>query len=150
MTRLDRNEILAKLARMAAAGVGDRLPLETVRLLKENIDHYDWVGIYLVEGDELLLGPFLGPPSPHARIKIGSGICGAAADSGETTVVDDVQADSRYLACSLHTRSEIVVPVFKNGQVVAELDIDSNKPAAFTTEDRDFLEAVARLLSQAF
>ncbi|MFH2055687.1 MAG: GAF domain-containing protein, partial [bacterium] len=126
----------------------ERLPLEAVRLLHENVDHYDWVGIYHLEGDELVLGPFLGVPSPHTRIKIGDGICGAAAAQEQTIIVDDVNADSRYLACSIHTKSEIVVPIFKDGEVVGEIDIDSDRPAAFNNGDRSFLEQIAEILSR--
>src|SRR3954454_20637221 len=82
-----------------------------VEILKREMPHYTWVGIYLLEGDELVLGPFVGKPSPHTRIPIGRGICGAAAQERQTIVVDDVNADARYLACSLETKSEIVVPI---------------------------------------
>jgi GAF domain-containing protein len=81
------------------------------------------------------------------RIPVGEGICGAAAASGETEVVDDVDADSRYLACFPSTRSEIVVPIAYEGRVVGEIDIDSDRPAAFSDEDRAFLERVALLIS---
>ena len=84
---------------------------EAVRLLAAEMPTYTWVGIYTLEGEELVLGPFVGKPSPHTRIPLGRGICGAAATHKETIVVDDVNADPRYLACSLETRSEIVVPI---------------------------------------
>ena len=118
-----------------------------VEILKREMPHYTWVGIYLLEGDELVLGPFLGKPSPHTRIPIGSGICGAAARERETIIVDDVNADSRYLACSLETKSEIVVPIMNGGTVLGEIDIDSDRPAAFGPEDRKLLESVASLLA---
>jgi L-methionine (R)-S-oxide reductase len=106
------------------------------------------VGIYLVEGDELVLGPWKGPhATEHVRIPIGQGICGAAAASGRTELVDDVAADSRYLACFPTTRSEIVVPIAYEGRVVGEIDIDSDEPAAFGEQDRAFLERVAVLVS---
>jgi len=94
-----------------------------------------------------VLGPFVGKPSPHTRIPLGRGICGAAATAKETIVVDDVNADSRYLACSLETRSEIVVPILLRGDVLGEIDIDSDTPAAFGTADRSLLERVATLLA---
>jgi L-methionine (R)-S-oxide reductase len=119
----------------------------TVELLKR-IPHYTWVGIYQVAGDELVLGPFLGKPSPHTRIPLGRGICGAAATAKATIVVDDVNSDPRYLACSLETRSEIVVPVMRGGEVLAEIDIDSDTPAAFDERDRQMLETVAALLAE--
>ncbi len=119
----------------------------TVELLKR-IPHYTWVGVYQVSGDELVLGPFLGKPSPHTRIPLGRGICGAAATAKATIVVDDVNSDPRYLACSLETRSEIVVPVMRGGEVLAEIDIDSDTPAAFDERDRQMLETVAALLAE--
>ena len=86
--------------------------------------------------------------TPHTRIPLNQGICGAAASSGQTVVVDDVNKDPRYLACSLETKSEIVVPVFANGKVVGELDIDSHFPAAFTSEHRDFVQHCAMLVGK--
>lgn len=83
----------------------------TVALLRREWPHYDWVGVYLLKGEELVLGPYLGKPTVHTRIRLNEGICGAAASSGQTLIVDDVSADPRYLACSLETRSEIVVPI---------------------------------------
>lgn len=119
----------------------------TVELLKQHVADYTWVGIYLLEGTDLVLGPFRGKPSPHTRIPVGSGICGAAAAQQATIVVDDVNADSRYLACSMETRSEIVVPIMHAGAVVGEIDIDSDRPAAFGVPDRTLLEAVAAALA---
>jgi GAF domain-containing protein len=114
-----------------------------VEVLKAAVPHYSWVGVYLLEGDELVLGAFLGKPSPHTRIPLGRGICGAAATEARTIIVDDVNADPRYLACSLETKSEIVVPIIKEGVVKGEIDIDSDQPAAFDARDRTMLEAVA-------
>ena len=118
-----------------------------VGILKREVQHYTWVGIYLLEGEELVLGPFLGKPSPHTRIPIGQGICSAAARERDTIIVDDVNADSRYLACSLETKSEIVVPIMSGERVLGEIDIDSDQPAAFGAEDRRLLESVASLLA---
>ncbi len=120
---------------------------ETVRLLQRARPHYNWVGIYLLEGNELVLGPYVGKPTPHTRIALNKGICGAAASSGQTLIVDDVNADPRYLACSLETRSEIVVPIVRKGRVLGEIDIDSDRPAAFTDDDRALLEGVAEVLA---
>ena len=117
-----------------------------VALLKEQPD-YSWVGIYLLDGNELVLGPFRGKPSPHTRIPLGRGICGAAATEKQTIIVDDVNADPRYLACSVETRSEIVAPIMLNGVVLGEIDIDSDKPAAFGDRDRKLVEAVAAMLA---
>ncbi len=116
---------------------------QAVAALKAAVPHYSWVGIYLLEGDELVLGPFLGKPSPHTRIPLNRGICGAAASQKQTIIVDDVNSDSRYLACSLETKSEIVVPIMRGATVLGEIDIDSDQPAAFGESDRALLEAVA-------
>jgi len=121
-----------------------------VRLLNENRPYYTWVGIYLVEPGahepELVLGPFIGKPSPHTRIPLGRGICGAAATEKQTIVVDDVNSDPRYLACSIETKSEIVVPIMDGDRVLGEIDIDSDRPAAFGAADRVLLERVAEAL----
>jgi len=119
-----------------------------VSVLKDAMPAYSWVGIYLLEGDELVLGPFVGKPSPHTRIPLGRGICGAAASERQTIIVDDVNADPRYLACSIETRSEIVVPIIHDGRVLGEIDIDSDTPAAFGAADRDLLEDVAGHLAR--
>ncbi len=126
----------------------DEIVRQVVEVLHDRFDHYSWVGVYFVEGDELALGPWKGPQATeHVRIPVGQGVCGAAAASGITEIVDDVNADPRYLACFVSTRSEIVVPVRYEGMVVAEIDIDSDTPAAFDSADRDFLERVALLIS---
>ena len=120
-----------------------------VDLLHDRVAHYSWVGVYLVEGDDLVLGPWNGPEATgHVRIPVGQGVCGAAAASGKTEVVDDVNADPRYLACFASTRSEIVVPISREGRVVGEIDIDSDQPAAFGDADREFLERVAESIAQ--
>ena len=118
-----------------------------VAVLKQEIPDYSWVGIYLVDGEDLVLGPFLGKPSPHVRIPLGRGICGAAATEKATIIVDDVTEDPRYLACSIETKSEIVVPIMRGVRVLGEIDIDSDRPAAFDASDRQLLEAVAALLA---
>src|SRR6187200_2828016 len=119
-----------------------------VQLLKDNLPYYSWAGIYLLEGDELVLGPYLGKPSPHTRIPLNRGICGAAATGKATIIVDDVNADPRYLACSIETKSEIVVPIMDGDRVLGEIDIDSDRPAAFGEADRQLLEAVAARLAR--
>jgi GAF domain-containing protein len=118
-----------------------------VAILKRDMPNYTWVGIYLLDNDELVLGPFLGKPSPHTRIPLGRGICGAAATGKATIVVDDVHADPRYLACSIETQSEIVVPIMSGDRVLGEIDVDSDRRAAFGPDDRRLLEAVASLLA---
>jgi len=96
----------------------------------------------------LELGPFKGSMTPHTRIPLNQGICGAAASTGKTVVVDDVNSDPRYLACSTETKSEIVVPIFVRGEVKGELDIDSHFPAAFALDDRAMCEHAAKLVGQ--
>lgn len=117
-----------------------------VRILKQ-IPDYSWVGIYLLHSNELVLGPFEGKPSPHTHIPLGRGICGAAAAEKRTIIVDDVNSDPRYLACSIETKSEIVVPIMRGPDVLGELDIDSDRAAAFGQSDRTLLEAVAALIA---
>ncbi len=115
-------------------------------LLKDRISHYGWVGFYLTDPDnnrELVLGPYAGDPTDHVRIPFGSGICGQAAEREETFVVQDVSRESNYLSCSINVRSEIVVPIFKDGKVAGEIDIDSHEISPFTDEDRIFLEQVS-------
>jgi GAF domain-containing protein len=116
-------------------------------MLYNGFEKYSWVGIYLVKGDMLVLGPWNGEQATeHTRIPRGRGVCGAAATSGKTEVVDDVSKDNRYLSCFLSTRSEIVVPIKKSQTVIGEIDIDSDQPAAFDDNDVLFLEKVADML----
>ena len=142
--------MLAEIAQIAAGGEdSDDILRRVVDLLHDRFDAYSWIGIYFVEGDELVLGPWRGPQATeHVRIPVGRGICGAAAASGRTEIVDDVNADDRYLSCFLSTRSEIVVPIVYDTLVVAEIDIDSDQPAAFGEDDREFLERVATAISE--
>jgi L-methionine (R)-S-oxide reductase len=126
---------------------------EVVRLLHTRMTKYNWVGFYMIEqqpsGEPILvLGPFQGAMTPHTRIPLNQGICGAAASTGKTVVVDDVSQDSRYLACSIETKSEIVVPIFARGKVIGELDIDSHFPAAFKDEDRALVGFCAKLVGK--
>ena len=147
---MDRRDLLTAIRSGVAASPNANAAMkQVVQLLKDAIPHYSWVGIYLLDGDELVLGPFLGKPSPHTRIPLGRGICGAAATEKATIVVDDVNADPRYLACSIETKSEIVVPIMNGSEVLGEIDIDSDQPAAFGQADRDLLEQIAPLLAEA-
>jgi GAF domain-containing protein len=130
----------------ALAGQNDAAGI--VGFLHDRFPHYSWVGIYWVDGDDLVLGPWKGPQATeHTRIPIGTGVCGAAARSGQTEIVPDVSLDPRYLACFARTRSEIVVPIFTAGRVVGEIDIDGDQLNAFSSEDQHFLEKVAELLA---
>lgn len=123
---------------------------EVCRFLRASFPHYHWVGVYRLLGRELVLEGYDGAQATeHTRIPIDRGICGRAARDGATVVVDDVRSSPEYLACFLSTRSEIVVPIFAAGAVVGEIDIDSDREAAFDASDRRFLEEVARRLSAA-
>jgi len=150
-TRLDdvRSEVTALADSSPTA---KELMRAMVKVLHDNMLKYNWVGFYLLEPGAqppmLVLGAFEGAMTPHTRIPLNQGICGAAASSGQTVVVDDVAKDPRYLACSLETKSEIVVPVFAHGKVVGELDIDSHFPAAFTSEHQDFVQHCAMLVGK--
>jgi L-methionine (R)-S-oxide reductase len=123
-------------------------PARVVEILHDRFSHYDWVGIYWVEGRDLVLGPWKGPAATeHTRIPIGKGVCGAAATSGRTEIVADVTKDPRYLACFASTKSEIVVPIRAGNRVIGEIDIDGRELGAFGPEDQTFLEAVAAFLA---
>lgn len=117
-----------------------------VEIIPERLPYYNWTGFYMLDPQDaemLVLGPYNGAPTEHVRIPVHQGICGAAVAQDATVIVDDVSADPRYLACSLETKSEIVVPIHVNGVVVGEIDIDSHELAAFTAEDKEFLERCA-------
>lgn len=122
------------------------------QLLSDAVPYYDWVGFYLVDvpKSELVLGPFVGEPTEHVRIAFGQGICGQAADSRETFTVQDVSKESNYLSCSPNVRSEIVVPIFKDGEIVGELDIDSHQLSPFEPQDVELLEGICEMVSRLF
>ena len=138
-------EIRRELAR---TGDAEQAMTRAVEILKTRVPDYTWVGIYQLFSNELVLGPFRGKPSPHTRIPLGRGICGAAAAEKQTIVVDDVHNDPRYLACSLETKAEIVVPIMRGADVLGEIDIDSDRAAAFGPNDTRMLEAVAAMLAE--
>ncbi len=155
VTAADTQQLAQELDRVAeGAGNVEELMSIVVARLRERLPRYDWVGFYMIEKgkggqpDMLVLGPYIGAPTPHKRIPLDKGICGAAASSGQTVVVDDVSQDPRYLACSIQTRSEIVAPVYVKGKVVGELDIDSHTPAAFSADDRRLVEHCAELVGR--
>lgn len=120
-----------------------------VEAIPARLPYYNWTGFYMIDPDDpemLVLGPFHGAPTEHVRIPVSEGICGAAVAQNDTVIVDDVNSDPRYLACSLETRSEIVVPIRAHGEVVGEIDIDSHELAAFSFADREFLEECAAIV----
>lgn len=143
-------QILADI-RIFAAAAPDLTALQRfiVEIIPEHLPWYNWTGFYMLDPDDpstLVLGPFRGAPTPHVRIPVTQGICGAAVAQNSTVIVDDVNADPRYLACSLETRSEIVVPIRAHGAVIGEIDIDSHDPAPFSAHDRQFLEECASIV----
>lgn len=122
-------------------------------LLHKRVDTYDWVGFYIADPEvdrELYLGPYVGDKTDHTRIPFGKGICGQVAESHETFVVDDVNAQDNYLSCSLHVKSEIVVPIMKEGTFVAQLDIDSHTLAAMDQTDKEALEKICAKMASLF
>lgn len=126
--------------------------LKVCQLLDREISYYNWTGFYFKNGDkdELALGPYVGAVTDHVIIPFGKGICGQVAVSGETFVVPDVHAQDNYLSCSIDTKAEIVVPIFKDGENIGQIDIDSHSIDPFTKEDEEMLnwlcEEVAKVL----
>jgi L-methionine (R)-S-oxide reductase len=150
-TRID--EVRKEITDLAAASrSAEDLMRNMAKLLHDRMLKYNWVGFYMLEPGAqppvLVLGAFEGAMTPHTRIPLHQGICGAAASSGQTVVVDDVNKDPRYLACSLETKSEIVVPIFVHGKVVGELDIDSHFPAAFSSEHQSLVQDCAVIVGK--
>jgi L-methionine (R)-S-oxide reductase len=134
---------------VAAAKSSEELLRQTTNTIHVRLPDYNWVGFYMLDPADssmLVLGPFAGAATPHVRIPVTEGICGAAVAQGETVVVDDVSADPRYLSCSIETKSEIVAPIRVRGAIVGEIDIDSHTSAAFGEEDRVFVERCAEIL----
>ena len=148
-TRIE--EVRNEITQLAEAAPSDKPLMEGVcKILHDRMLKYNWVGFYMLEPGAqppiLVLSAFMGAMTPHTRIPLNQGICGAAASSGKTIIVDDVSKDPRYLACSLETKSEIVVPVFVGKQVSGELDIDSHFAAAFGPEDQNLVQYCAEVV----
>ena len=151
-TRLStiRSVLLERLSQLALSAPSLMALQEgIVEVMARELPHYSWTGFYMLDSSDpetLVLGPFVGDPTPHTRIPVAQGICGAAVATGKTVIVDDVNSDPRYLSCSIKTKSEIVVPIYAHGKVIGEIDIDSHDPATFTQEDRVFIEKTATIL----
>jgi L-methionine (R)-S-oxide reductase len=146
------NGILAAVSTFANTAT-DLVALQSfiAEIIPQHLHYYNWTGFYMLDPDDtetLVLGPFRGAPTEHVRIPVSQGICGAAVAQNRTVIVDDVSADPRYLACSLETRSEIVVPIRVNGAVVGEIDIDSHDFSAFHPRDSKFLEECAEIVGR--
>ncbi len=118
-----------------------------VKFLNKRVPHYNWVGIYMIEGENLVLRTYSGPrETEHTKIKVGDGICGLAAKEELTVVVPDVSKDSRYIACFPETKSELVAPIFRDGKVTGEIDIDSDSVDPFSNNDKHFLDRIINLI----
>lgn len=129
---------------------GIELQKSLVQWLDEEVSYYNWTGFYFMndEKQQLEIGPYVGTYTDHTVIPYGRGICGQVAVSGKTFEVPDVHAQDNYLACSLATKSEIVVPIYKGEDLVGQIDIDSHQLDPFTQEDHDLLEAVANFVAE--
>jgi putative methionine-R-sulfoxide reductase with GAF domain len=147
----EQEEILQEFQESSKTASANALMEQMAKRLHEKTARYNWVGFYLVDPADpgvLLVGPFVGSFTPNARIPLGSGLCGAAASSGRTVVVDDVRKDARYLAGSSLVISEIVVPISVRGKLAGELDIESYFPNTFTKSEQDFIESCAKIVEK--
>ena len=140
---------VSQLVDNEALSVGERLE-QICELLQSSITHYDWVGFYFHEDatQTLKLRAFAGEPTDHTTIPFGKGICGQVALSNQNFIVPDVSAQDNYIACSLTVESEIVIPLFKNGKNIGQIDIDSHTPDPFTEEDVKLLEFVNQKVAE--
>lgn len=119
--------------------------------LHEKLTRYNWVGFYLVDANDpnaLVIGPFVGSFTPNRRIPLNTGLCGAAARTGKTVVVDDVTKDPRYLPGSSLVHSEMVVPIFVKNELAGELDVESYFPSTFTAMEQEFVQACAGIVAK--
>jgi len=133
-------------SRIESLSAEETILAETVQLIHDFSESFNWTGFYMLKGGALEVGPYLGPPTEHVRIKLNQGICGAAASRRETVIVDDVCSDPRFIACSISTRSEIVVPLMNGEVCLGEIDIDSDSAGNFSAEDKEMLEEIAVLV----
>lgn len=125
---------------------------EICTLLNKEVSYYNWVGFYFRNGEkeELILGPYVGAETDHTVIPFGKGICGQVAVSNKNFVVPDVKAQDNYIACSISVKSEIVVPIFVNGENIGQIDIDSETIDPFTKKDERFLEFVCGKVAELY
>ena len=128
----------------------DEVLRESVQILKQERPHYNWVGIYLLEGETLVLHNYIGKPTEHTHIRVGQGVCGVAVAEGANQIVGDVTKLDNYLACSIETLAEIVVLIRRGTEIIGQIDIDSDLADAFTSEDESLLSRVAELLERKF
>jgi GAF domain-containing protein len=146
------DELLRELQDFARTAPTYTTVMERIcQCLHEKITRYNWVGFYLIDPAHpgaLVIGPFVGSFTPNARIPLNTGLCGAAASSGETVVVHDVSKDPRYLAGSPLVKCEIVVPILVKKKLAAELDIESYFTSTFTEPEKNFVEACAAIVGK--
>jgi GAF domain-containing protein len=142
-----RTTLIEKIRTGIAEATGkEEILRRAVELIDSFSSDFHWTGFYMLRNGVLEVGPYVGPKTQHTRIELNSGICGAAASQKKSIIVDDVNADPRFLACSLTTRSEIVVPLMDGDTCLGEIDIDSDRVENFTDADREMLEEVAALV----
>ncbi len=140
----DASQVLATLTRRAAeTSDPDALGQTLVQAIQEHLPKANWVGIYWLEGEELVLGPYVGAPTEHTRIQVGQGVCGTAIAEHKDQIVADVRELDNYLACSPTTRSELVLLIQCMGKVIGQIDLDSDEVGAFGDDDRCVLHAIA-------
>jgi len=146
---MDAAEIIDQLANFDSRdGNRDEILKETVRLIHASNSRYNWTGIYMLEGNTLVLHNFIGKPTEHTHIQVGVGVCGTAVAEARDINVADVTKLDNYLACSLETRAEIVVLIKNNDKIFGQIDIDSDVANAFTDEDERFLSRIADWLAE--
>jgi L-methionine (R)-S-oxide reductase len=148
----EAGNLVKRLQEMRDEGyLSDAILREAVKLLKAADSRYNWVGIYLLNPEEnvLWLHNYMGPPTEHAKIPVGQGVCGTAVAEKRNQNVPDVTQVENYLACSPQTRSELVVLIRAGDEILGQIDIDSDQPAAFTGEDEELVQAVADKLAEA-
>ena len=146
-----QKELLQEFQGFAAGAGAVQAVMERItKRLHEKMTRYNWVGFYLIDPANsgfLIVGPYAGSFTPNVRIPLNTGLCGAAASSGQTIVVQDVSTDPRYLAGSPLVKSEIVVPIFVNKKIAAELDIESYFTDTFTKSEQEFVEGCASVIA---
>lgn len=149
MEQSDMGSIMDKVRTVLSGDKEDKLN-RICQVLYDDVEHYDWIGFYLVDREkerELVLGPYIGEPTEHEKIAFGDGICGQAADTGKLILIQDVTKETNYLSCSPAVRSEIVLPIFKDEELVGELDIDSHELEPFNDLDTELLEGICKLVA---
>jgi L-methionine (R)-S-oxide reductase len=148
---MNADQIVSRLEQIIKTETSrDEVLRAAVRILKTERAHYNWVGIYLLAGDTLVLHNYVGKATEHTSIPVGRGVCGTAVAERANQIIDDVTAVDNYLACSLETRAEIVVLIRRGDEIFGQIDIDSDTPGAFTNQDEMLLDRVAARLARLF